>query len=50
MQISTPISIVLLVQNSFKWQYIDVAGAGFGAEIMGKVGAEIMDKVGAENK
>ena len=44
MQISTPISIVLLVQNSFKWQYMDVAGAGAGAEIMEKGGA------GYENK
>ena len=38
--ISTPISIVLLLYNSFKWQYI----AGAGAEILDKGGA------GAENK
>ncbi len=31
-------------QNSFKWQYMAVAGAGAGAEIMDKVGA------GAKNK
>ena len=34
--------LVLLLHNSFKWQYMAVAGAG--AEIMDKVGA------GAENK
>ena len=42
--IYTFINTVLLLQNSFKWQYMAVAGAGAGAEIMGKAGA------GAENK
>ena len=42
--ISTSISIVILFQNSLKCQYMAVAGAGVGAEIMVKVGA------GAENK
>ena len=42
--ISTSISMVLLLQNSFKWQYMAVAGAGAGAEIMDKGGA------GAEKK
>ena len=37
--ISTSISMVLLLQNSFKWQYyMAVAGAGAGAEIMDKGG------------
>ena len=42
--ISTSISIVLQLQNSFMQQYMDVAGAGAGAEIMDKVGT------GAKNK
>ena len=44
--ISFSIGIVLLLYNSFKWQYMALAGARAGA------GAEIMDKVGAgdENK
>ena len=43
--ISTSISRVLLLQNSLKWQYMDVAGAGAGA------GAKIMEGgAGAENK
>ena len=37
-------SIVLLLLNSFKWQYM--AGAGDGADIMGKGGSGD----GAENK
>ena len=32
-------SIVLLLKNSFMWQYIAVAGAGAGAEIIDKVRA-----------
>ena len=40
------ISIVLPFQNSLKGQYMAVAGARAGAEIMVKVGAE----AGAENK
>ena len=35
---------VLLLQNSFKWQYLSVAGARAEAEIMDKGGA------GAEHK
>ena len=38
------ISILLVFLNSFKCQYMAVAGAGARAEIMAKVGA------GAENK
>ena len=40
--VSSSISIVLLLENSSMWQYMAVAVAG--------AGAEIMDKVGAENK
>ena len=42
--ISTSISIEQLLQNSFKWQYMAVAGTGDGAEITAK------GRAGAENK
>ena len=38
------VHIVLLIENSFKRQYMAVSGAGAGAEIMHKGGA------GAENE
>ena len=38
--ISTSISIVLLFENSLKCQYMAVAGAGAGSEIIVKAGAE----------
>ena len=41
---SISIVLLLLLLNSFKRQYMAVAGAGAGAEMMDKVGA------GAENK
>ena len=42
--ISTSSSIVLLFQNSLKCQYMAVAGAGTGAEMMVKVGAGVENK------